>query len=273
LLDCKTNGDNEMDLGLKDQVAIVAAASRGLGRAAALALAREGAKLAICSRSGQIDSSAAEIREETNVDVLAMQADLTLPADIEKFAASSLKHFGKIDILVINAGGPPPGSFLSLGPSDWETAMQLTLMSAVRLCYAVVPHMLERGSGSIVATQSYSVKQPIDNLILSNALRMAVIGLMKSLANELGPRGIRVNSINPAWTWTERVEQLMKDRASRSGVSVEEEATQVTASIPLGRMGTVEEFGRTIAWLASPAAAFIHGHALMFDGGATKASL
>ncbi len=133
--------------------------------------------------------------------------------------------------------------------------------------------MLERGSGSIVTTQSYSVKQPIDNLILSNSLRMAVIGLMKSLANELGPQGIRVNSINPAWTWTERVEELMADRAHRSGKTIEEVSTAVTTGIPLGRMGNVEEYGRTIAWLASPAASFIHGHALMFDGGATKASL
>jgi 3-oxoacyl-[acyl-carrier protein] reductase len=147
------------------------------------------------------------------------------------------------------------------------------LMSAVHLCYAVVPHMLDRGSGSIVTTQSYSVKQPIDNLILSNSIRMAVIGLMKSLANELGPKGIRVNSINPAWTWTERVDEIMSDRAQRSGKSVEEESSAVTSGVPLGRMGTVDEFGRTIAWLASPAASFIHGHALMFDGGATKASL
>jgi 3-oxoacyl-[acyl-carrier protein] reductase len=146
-------------------------------------------------------------------------------------------------------------------------------MSAVRLCYAVVPHMLARGSGSIVTTQSYSVKQPIDNLILSNSLRMAVIGLMKSLANELGPKGIRVNSINPAWTWTERVDQLMHDRAARAGTTAKQEASKITVAVPLGRMGTVEEFGQAIAWLASPAASFVHGHALMFDGGATKASL
>jgi 3-oxoacyl-[acyl-carrier protein] reductase len=133
--------------------------------------------------------------------------------------------------------------------------------------------MLEQGSGSIVATESYSVKQPIDSLILSNSLRLAVIGLMKSLANELGPKGIRVNSINPAWTWTERVEQLMKDRAQRGGTTVEEQAGRISVEVPLGRMGSVEEYGRTIAWLASPAASFIHGHALMFDGGAVKTPL
>jgi len=133
--------------------------------------------------------------------------------------------------------------------------------------------MLERGEGSIVTTQSVSIKQPIDNLILSNSLRLAVIGLFKSLANELGPKGIRVNSLNPAWTWTERVEQLMTDRASRSGASIEDEAAQISAAIPLKRMGTVDEFGKTVAWLASPAASFIHGQAIMFDGGMAKSAL
>jgi 3-oxoacyl-[acyl-carrier protein] reductase len=133
--------------------------------------------------------------------------------------------------------------------------------------------MIERGSGSIVATQSYTVKQPMPNLILSNALRMAVIGLMKSLADELGPKGIRVNTINPAWTTTERVDHLMADRARRAGTSPEAEAAKAVAELPLGRMGTVEEYGRTIAWLASPAASFIHGHALIFDGGAVRAAL
>ena len=185
----------------------------------------------------------------------------------------TINHLKRIDILFINAGGPPPGLFVELTPSDWEAAIKLTLMSAVNLCYAVVPHMLEQGSGCIITTQSYTVKQPLDNLILSNSLRMAVIGMMKTMANELGPKGIRINSINPAWTWTERVEALVEDRASRSGLSMEEESSKLTEDIPLGRMGTVEEFGKTVAWLASPAASFIHGHALMFDGGNVKESL
>jgi 3-oxoacyl-[acyl-carrier protein] reductase len=262
-----------MDLGLKDQVALVAAASRGLGKAAAFALASEGGKVSICSRTDQIDIAAEEIHQQTGAEVLAIQADVTNPSDIEDLLGKTLERFGRVDILIINAGGPPAGLFVDLTPDDWETAIQLTLMSAVRLCYAVIPHMLDQGSGSIVTSQSVTVKQPLDNLILSNSLRMAVIGLMKSLANELGPKGIRINSINPAWTWTERVEALIKDRAERSGESIEEESSKVTASIPLGRMGNVEEFGRTIAWLASPAASFIHGHALLFDGGAVKAAL
>jgi 3-oxoacyl-[acyl-carrier protein] reductase len=198
---------------------------------------------------------------------------VTKQADIDHVVKTTLDEFGQIDILFINAGGPPPGTFLDLTPANWESAVNLTLMSAVRLCYAVVPHMMNRGTGSIITTQSVTVKQPIDNLILSNSLRMAVIGLVKSLANELGPKGIRVNSINPAWTWTERVEQLMADRASRSQNSVEEEAAKISSTIPLGRMGTVEEFGKTVAWLASDAASFIHGHALLFDGGTVKTPL
>lgn len=262
-----------MDLGLKDKVALVTAASKGLGKATAREFAREGAKVAMCARSDSIGNVAQEITKETGTRVLGLQADLTQPADIDNFVATAFKEFGQIDILLVNAGGPKPGNFLSLTPEDWETATNLTLMSAVRLCYAVIPHMLEKGEGSIITTQSYSVKQPIDNLILSNSLRMAVIGLMKSLANELGPKGIRVNSINPAWTWTERVEQLMADRASRAGTTSEVEAAKITTAIPLGRMGTVEEFARATVWLASSAASFIHGHALMFDGGAAKAAL
>ncbi len=262
-----------MDLGLKNQVALVTAASRGLGKAAAMAFAQEGAKVSICARSDDLERTADEIETRTGAEVLAVRADVTRPQDIQNLITKTLERFQQVDILIVNAGGPPPGNFLSLTPDDWKAAVDLTLMSAIHLCYAVVPLMLEAGSGSIVTTQSYSVKQPIDNLILSNSLRMAVIGMMKSMANELGPKGIRVNSINPAWTWTERVRQLMEDRVVRNNSTLEEEQAKVTTDVPLGRMGTVEEYGKTIAWLASPAASFIHGHALMFDGGAIKASL
>ncbi len=262
-----------MDLGLEGKRALITAASRGLGRAAATALAEEGVDIAICSRTESVFKAAEEIQKKFDRKVFAYQADVTKAGDIETFVQKSLTDLGGTDILIINAGGPPPGGFLDLTVKDWQSSIDLTLLSAVRMCYAVVPVMIEQGSGSIVATESYSVKQPIDNLILSNALRLGVIGLMKSLANELGPKGIRVNSINPAWTWTERVEQLMNDRAQRSGTTVDEQADRVSAEVPLGRMGTVEEYGRTIAWLASPAASFIHGHALMFDGGAVKSPL
>ncbi|MFN2197338.1 MAG: SDR family oxidoreductase [Anaerolineales bacterium] len=262
-----------MDLGLKHKVALVTAASRGLGKAAALEFAREGAKVVMCARSDLIETAAQDIRSQTGAEVLAVKADVTDQGDIDRMVGLTLEQFGQIDILIINCRGPQPGGFLDLQPEDWEAASQLTLMSAVRLCYAVVPHMLERGSGSIVANQSFTVKQPLDNLILSNSIRLAVIGLMKSLANELGSKGIRVNSINPGWTRTERVDQLLDDRAQRAGTSAEIEAAKITAAIPLGRMGSVDEFGKTIAWLASPAASFIHGQALLLDGGIVKAVL
>jgi len=262
-----------MDLGLTGKAVLVTAASRGLGKAAALEMARNGARLAICSRSGAVDRAAEEIRKSTGATVHALRADLARIEEVDHMVASALELLGGLDVLIINAGGPPPGAFLDLGPQDWEAAIRLTLLSAVYLCYAVVPHMIQRGGGSIVATESMSVKQPMDSLILSNSLRMAVIGLMKSLANELGPKGIRINSINPGWTHTERVDQLLSDRAARNGATVAEESARITRSIPLGRMGTVDEYGRAVAWLASPAASYIHGHALFFDGGAIQTAL
>ena len=177
-----------MDLGLKDQVVLITAASRGLGKAAAMEFARQGARVAICARSDQLGVAADEIRDQTGAEVLDVRTDLIKPKDIETFVKRTHDHFGRIDILVTNNGGPPPGNFLDLQPVHWETAVDLTLMSTVRLCYGVIPIMLEQGSGSIVATQSYSVKQPIDHLILSSSVRLAVIGLMKSLANEFGPK-------------------------------------------------------------------------------------
>jgi 3-oxoacyl-[acyl-carrier protein] reductase len=262
-----------MDLQLSDKVALVAAASKGLGKATARQMALEGAKVVMCARSDLLETAASEIRGESGSEVVAVRADVTIQSDIDRLVETALDHFGQIDILIANAGGPPSGNFLDLGPDDWETAARLTLMSTVRLCYAVLPHMLERGSGSILAIESISVKQPIDNLILSNSLRMAVIGMLKSVANEFGAQGIRVNSINPTFTWTGRVEKLLNDRAEKNGTTLEEEKAKVTATIPLRRMGDVEEFGRAATWLASPAASYIHGHALMFDGGAARSSL
>jgi 3-oxoacyl-[acyl-carrier protein] reductase len=262
-----------MDLQVKDQVALVAAASRGLGKAAALELAREGARIAICARSETLDTTAEEIRSETGAEVLAVRTDLTDRDQVDAFVSQTLDQYGQIDIMIANCSGPPPGSFIDLTIEDWEAGVQTTIMSTLYLCYAIVPHMLERGSGSIVSNVSYAVKQPLERLITSNSLRLAVIGLMKSLANELGPQGIRVNSINPAWTWTDRIVQLMTDRAQAAGTTIEEESANAAAGLPLGRMGTLEEYGKSIAWLASPAAGFIHGHALMFDGGGVSAPI
>jgi 3-oxoacyl-[acyl-carrier protein] reductase len=262
-----------MDLGLKGSVALVAGASRGLGFAAARAFADEGARLAICSHSAAIEAAAAELQREFGQPVTAVQADVGRQPDVDRFVASALEAYGRVDILVINGGGPKPGPFLDVKVEDWEEAVRLSLMSSVYLCHAVIPLMVRQGSGSIVASQSYSVKQPIDNLVLSNSVRLAVVGLMKSLANELGPKGIRVNSIHPGWTATERVVHLFEDRARRSGTTPESEAEKIIRSVPLGRLATVEEYGRTVAWLASPAASFVHGHALFLDGGIVQAAL
>ena len=262
-----------MDLQVKDQVAVVAAASKGLGKSAAMALGQEGARIAICARSEQLDATAEEIRSESGAEVLAVRTDLTQKDQVDAFIEQVLDKYGQVDILIANCGGGPPGSFVDLTIDDWEAGIRTTIMSTLYLCYAVIPHMIERGSGSIVATQSYSTKQPLARLITSNSLRLAVIGLMKSLANELGPHGIRVNSINPAWTWTDRVKQLMEDRAAAAGTTVEDESAKAAAGLPLGRMGTLDEYGKSIAWLTSPAAGFVHGHALMFDGGGVAAPI
>jgi len=257
-----------MDLGLHDKIALVTAASEGLGQAVALRLAQEGAHIAICARGEEhLTKTAAEIEARTGRQVLALPADVSDPAAVDVLVEATIECFGRVDILVTNAGGPPPGQFLDLTPADWEAAAQLTLMSAVRLCYAVVPTMKEQGDGAILAMTSITVKQPLPNLILSNSLRLGVIGLIKTLADELAPFGIRVNAICPGWTRTARVDQLLRDRAERNGTTPGEEAAKIAAAIPLGRMGTSEEFAAAAAFLVSPAASYITGVSLLVDGG------
>jgi 3-oxoacyl-[acyl-carrier protein] reductase len=257
-----------MDLGLLDKVALVTAASKGLGKAVALYLAQEGADVAICARDEEcLGEAAGEIEAATGRQVLAFPADVSDPQAMDALVKAVVERFGRIDILVINAGGPPPGQFLDLTVEDWEGAAQLTLMSAVRLCYAVAPLMKAQGIGSILAMTSITVKQPLPNLILSNSLRLGVMGLVKTLADELAPWGVRVNAICPGWTHTARVEQLLRDRAERNGTTPNEEAAKIAAAVPLGRMGTPEEFAAAAAFLVSPAASYITGVSLLVDGG------
>jgi 3-oxoacyl-[acyl-carrier protein] reductase len=257
-----------MDLGLHDKIALVTAASRGLGKAVALRLAQEGTRVAICARGEeQLVNTSAEIEAETGRQALAIPADVSDPAAADALVEATVERFGRLDVLVTNAGGPPPGQFLDLTPADWEAATQLTLMSAVRLCYAAAPIMKEQGEGAILAMTSITVKQPLPNLILSNSLRMGVVGLVKTLADELAPFGIRVNSICPGWTRTARVDQLLRDRAERNDTTPEEEAAQIAADIPLGRMGDPKEFAAAAAFLVSPAASYITGVSLLVDGG------
>jgi len=181
-----------------------------------------------------------------------------------------MSEYGRLDILVTNASGPPPARFLELKPEDWQAAVELTLMGVVRLCYAALPHMRRQGGGSIVSMTSFTVKQPEQNLVLSNSIRLAVVGLTKTLANELGKDNIRMNTICPGWTRTQRVDQLIRDRAARQGITAEQEAENITGQIPLGRMGRPEEIANVVVFLASPAASYVHGVTLQVDGGLVK---
>jgi len=266
-----------MDLQLKDKVVLVTAASRGLGAATARRFAEEGARVAISARDAKrISATAQSIAQATGAEVFPLVGDVAQPEAAAQMVQAVIERWGRLDVLVINAGGPAGGPFVNLKIEQWEAAFQLTLMSAVRLCYAALPHLLKNDGpqrGSIVAITSLSVKQPVDNLLLSNSLRMAVIGMLKTLANELGPQGIRVNAIAPGWTATERVVELLQGRATLNGTTPEDEARKITATVPFGRMGQPDEFADALVWLASPRASYVHGVVLPVDGGAIKASL
>lgn len=262
-----------MDLGLNNLVALVTASSKGLGRATALQLAREGARVVICARGREALQATRDEIAALGVDVLALPVDVSAPDAAQTLVDAALERFGRLDILVANAGGPPPGGFLAFDEQAWDRAVQLTLMSFVRLCYAAIPALKQSPQGSILACTSITVKQPLPNLVLSNSLRLAVTGLAKTLADELGPSGVRVNAICPGSTRTDRIEQLLADRAERNGTSVEEEAAKMAAEIPLGRIGSPEEFGRVAAFLVSPAASFVNGVSLLVDGGAYRGAL
>ncbi|MBN1873444.1 MAG: SDR family oxidoreductase [Anaerolineae bacterium] len=261
-----------MDLELKDKVALVTAASRGLGYATAQALAREGARVAICARKEDALREATQrLLVETHADVLPVIADVTKQADVERLVKTTREHFGSIDMLFINAGGPRPGNFSNLRPADWESATQLTIQSVVWLAYAVVPIMREKGGGSILANTSVTVRMPLDGLTLSNSLRLAVVGMVKSLSVELGADNIRINAIAPGWTRTERVDEILRARAEHNVSTLEEEAAKITTDVPLRRMASSEEFGRIAAFLLSPIASYITGITLVVDGGMSKA--
>ncbi len=262
-----------MDLKLGGKVALVTAASKGLGKATARQFAFEGAKVAICARSQLIDKAATEIERETGQEVLALHADVTQPADIERVINSTVEKFGGLDILVTNAGGPSPGRFDEIDPLAWEASVNLTLLSAVRLIKSALPHLRQSTAPAILTITSSSTKQPIKNLVLSNSIRLAVIGLTKTLSQELGSECIRVNSILPGWIYTERVEQMLASRTAKSGKTLEAELAEINATVSLGRMGTPEEFGNVAVFLCSPAASFINGVMLQVDGGLCQGTL
>jgi len=257
-----------MDTGLKGKVAIVTAASRGLGFASAMGLAREGCDLAICSRDeAAITEAAAAIAQATGQQVLAMPADLSSPTDIDQFLRATFARYGGVDILVSNTGGPPPGLFMDFDDAAWQGAFDALLMPAVRLSRAVIPAMRERGGGRILYVTSGAVKQPIPNLVLSNSLRAAVTGMMKTLSAQVGPWGITVNCVAPGRVATDRVESLDQLAAQQSGKTVAEIEADWAKRIPAGRYGDPEEFGATVVFLASRAASYITGSTIMVDGG------
>ena len=263
-----------MDLLLENRIALVAAASQGLGYATALQLSREGALVAICSRDeARVNAATDAIHAETGRSVLGIPADVTRPADIEHLVERVIEEYGGLDILITNAGGPPSVPFEEITDSLWLETFELTLMSTVRLIRAALPHLRQSTAPTVLTFTSISVKQPIPNLMLSNSVRMAVLGLTKTLALGLGSEGIRFNSILPSWTETERVHDLMEVRAARNDTTVEEEIAKQAADCPLGRMATPQEFANVAVFLCSPVASYLNGAMLSVDGGMYKGVL
>ena len=261
-----------MDLGLEGKTALVTASSRGLGRAVADQLAREGANLVICARTvAPLEEAGRVIHEETGAEVLAVPTDLTEPADVDRLMQTAKADFGKIDILVTNTGGPPPGPFESHSVEAWSTAVEQNLNSVLNLTRAVLPEMKEAGWGRIINITSVAVKQPIDGLILSNAVRAAVTGFAKTLANEVASIGITVNNVMPGFTRTERLDGLAANISETQGITVEEAFERWEAQNPMGRIGEPEEFAALVTFLASEQASYITGTSIPVDGGFIQA--
>lgn len=257
-----------MDLGLKGRVAIVAAASKGLGRAVADELAKEGCEIAICARTAsEIEKAAREIEAATGRNVLWRAMDVTKEDAVRSFVADTEKKFGRVDICVTNAGGPPAKKFLDITLDEWRAAVDLTLMSSVYFAREVLPRMQRNKWGRLLTITSVSVKQPIDGLLLSNSLRAAVTGMAKTLANEFGSSGITVNNVCPGYTRTERLDELAVHQAKMTGKRPEEIFQTWSAQIPIGRVAEPSEFAAMVAFLASERASSINGATIPIDGG------
>jgi 3-oxoacyl-[acyl-carrier protein] reductase len=263
-----------MDLKLKNKRALVTGASRGLGCAIAHLLASEGCRVAINSRNPQAISEAArKLAAETHAEVLPLAGDVCLPGVPASLVEQTIQSFGGLDLLVTNSGGPPSGKFDSFDDADWQKAIESSLVSHVRLIRAALPYLRQSDCPSVVTMTSYSIKQPIPNLVLSNSVRAATVGLTKSLALELGSEGIRFNSILPGWTATERVVELMSYRAKTNGTTLQEEVARQARDSALGRLGRPEEVANAVVFLLSPAASYITGVMLTIDGGSYKGTL
>jgi 3-oxoacyl-[acyl-carrier protein] reductase len=257
-----------MDLGIKGKTALVVAASKGMGKASALGLAAEGARVVMCARGeAALKDAAAEVKQRTGAEVLALTADASRAADISRVVAEANRAFGGVDILVANVGGPPPGPFEQMTDEQWKAAFEQVHLSTVRFIREVLPHMKQARWGRILAIQSSSVKQPVDGLVLSNGIRPGIAGLFKTLAGDLAPHGITVNLVLPGRIMTDRFREHQTDRAKRSGVTLEKQMELSSADIPMGRIGTPEEFAAMVVFLASKPASYVTGTAVQVDGG------
>ncbi len=260
--------EQQMDLGLKGKVALVAAASQGLGRAVAEELAAEGASLVICARGEEALNAACEyIRKQTGAEIIGIAADLSIVADVESIFNKGLERFGRIDILVTNTGGPPAAPFESTSRESWDEATRNLLTSVLDMTRLVLPGMKERRWGRILNITSIAAKQPVENLMLSNSIRAAVTGFAKTLANEMAEHGITVNNILPGYTATERVEDLARTLAKKEGVDAAEIRKRWEFEIPMKRLGTPKEFAALAAFLVSARASYITGSSIAVDGG------
>ncbi len=260
-----------MDLGLKGRVAIVAASSQGLGRATAEAFAAEGCRLAMCARNATtLQKAADQIRSQYDADIYCEAFDVTDPDAVHRFVGALADKFGSVDICVTNAGGPPAKGFLAASIEDWKKAVDANFLSTVYFAREVIPHMQKKRWGRIITITSITTKQPVPDLVLSNAVRTAVVGLVRSLANEFGKDGILVNNVGPGYTATDRLKQLAKTRSSNTGKPESEIFAGWAIDSSVGRIGEPREFADTVVWLASERASYITGQTVLVDGGAYK---
>jgi len=260
-----------MDLGIKNRVALVAASSKGLGKAIALQLSREGSKVVICSRGKErLFKTRDEIASETGGEIKAFVADVTDKTQVHNMIEQVLNELGTIEILVCNAGGPPSGMANDFALDDYRNALELNLLSTVRLCYEVIPLMKKKRWGRIINMTSVSAKQPINTLILSSTARAGVLGFSKSLSEQLAPYGITVNSVCPGYTKTERIEELARAFEKSGKGTVKDFYRNIEKTIPMGRLGIPEEIAQAVAFLTSELSSYITGVALQIDGGYIK---